>query len=393
MTYSGRLVRLLKRVGTAPPVTVRPFPFPYRAAVAISNDCEFMSWSDYLAMYRYLNHPEGLGLEVATSLFFFVTNATCHSSFGYFEDLGGAPATQAPVIREMVRAGYIDTIHAYGDFDAGGFNRAHAQAVAEECLRHDLRFPFWTNHGSDQNVQNLGHEALRVYQEGDDPASPHYHLDLLRQTGVEFFWVDDGYQEAVGEGTPLLYGQTARDGSRMRLVRRYRGLAGKPAPNAGSLAEQMTVDDLDLLVEREEACIYYQHLGVWAKTGPGEFAANRPPYFDVAGLHALEHLADLYHRGDCLVTTPGRLIRYLAMRDGLELDLSSAEIVLRSAAASLSAESLQGLTICISGGSRKVSWEDMSGRRHPLNTSVMNAPRAGTTTLSVPWSRLPEFAW
>jgi hypothetical protein len=361
--------------------------------VAISNDCEFMSWSDYLGIYRQLNDPAGLGLEVGTSLFFFVTNALCHSSFGYFEDLAGTPAAEAPLIREMVRAGYIDTIHAYGDFDDGGFTRRHAELVVEECERNDLQFPFWTNHGSDKNVQNLGHEALAVYQQGDDPTSPYYHLDLLRRTGAQFYWVDDGYQQSVAEDTPLLYEETARDGSPLRLVRRYRGLVGKPAPTAGSLPEQMTADDLNLLVERGEACVYYQHLGAWARTGPTEFLANHPPYFDAAGLGVLQHLAALYHRGDCLVTTPARLIRYLTMRDSIELGSSAEGIVVRSDSQALSAASLEGLTITSERPVQNIWWEDSAGRRELLATARNVDSRAGAVTITVPWTRLPEFTW
>src|SRR4051794_23887302 len=108
---------------------LRPFPHPYRAAVAISNDCEFMSWADYLGIYRLLNSPGSLGLEIGTSLFFYVTNALCHSSFGYFDDMDGTPSANASEIREMVAAGYIDTIHAYGDFDDGRFTRRHAERI------------------------------------------------------------------------------------------------------------------------------------------------------------------------------------------------------------------------------------------------------------------------
>jgi hypothetical protein len=369
------------------------FPHPYRAAVAISNDCEFMSWPDYLAIYRQLNRPEELGLEVGTSLFFFVTNALCHSSFGYFQDLAGTPAPEAPLIREMVHAGYIDTIHAYGDFDDGGFTRARAQLVADECERYELHFPFWTNHGSDKNVQNLGHEALSVYQQGDDPGSPYYHLDFLRGMGTAFYWVDDGYQQSVAEGTPLLYEQTARDGSSLQLVRRYRGLVGKPAPTAGSLAEQITIEDLDRLVERGDACVYYQHLGAWARTGPTEFVANHPPYFDAAGLDVLQHLADLYHRGDCLVTTPARLLRYLSIRDAVELDPSPDGIVVRSRATPLSSEALEGLTISSKRPVQNVWWEDAAGRRRLLETARIVETQRGAQTITVPWLRLPEFAW
>ena len=232
-----------------------------------------------------------------------------------------------------------------------------------------------------------------MYQEGDDPDSPAYHLDLLRGIGASFFWVDDGYQQSVAEGTSLLYEQTARDGSSLRLMRRYRGLAGKAAPMAGSLPEQMTIHDLDLLVELGDACIYYQHLGAWARTGPTEFVANHPPYFDAPGLRVLEHLSDLSHRGDCLVTTPARLLRYVSMRDAIELECSPDGIVVRSDSLSLSAELLEGLTITSARPGQNVSWEDQAGRRHPLETARIVEGGRGAVTIIVPWSRLPGFAW
>lgn len=386
-----QLARLVRRAlgGRAAAVpTVASFPHPYRAAIAVSNDCEFMSWDDYLGIYRFLNDRSGLALEVGTSLFFHVTHALCHSSFSYFDFRSETPTAHAPLIREMVAAGYIDTIHAYGDFDDGSFTRAHAEVVAAECERHELRFPFWTNHGSDRNFQNLGHERLAVYQHGDDPAQPQYHLDLLRRTGAEFFWVDDGYQQAVGDGTPLLYEETARDGTRLQLVRRYRGLHGKPPPMAKSLAEQVTADDVDHLIERGEACIYYQHLGAWNRPEPGTFVANHPPYFEEAGVAVLEHLARRFAGGDCLVTTPSRLLRYLRMRDTVEVVTAGEEIVvdphgIRSA-------ELEGLTIRCSRRPQAVVVDEDGGRRR---LDVQEHGDGETVVLTVPWRRLPEFAW
>lgn len=347
-----------------------------------------MSWEDYLGIYRFLNDPAGLGLEIGTSLFFYVTHALCHSSFSYFDDSSGAPSAHAALIREMVDTGYIDTVHAYGDFDDGSFTRRHAEIVVAECDRHGMRFPLWTNHGSDRNFQNLGHENLAVYQRGDDPSAPQYHLDLLRRLGIEFFWVDDGYQEVVGDGTPLLYTETARDGSELMLLRRFRGLHGKPPPMAGSLAEQMTTADLDRLVERGEACIYYQHLGAWERPSATTFVANVPPYFDEAGLAVLAHLSDLYRRGDCLVTTPSRLLRYLRTRDAVEIGCEGRTLVVR--AERVSAHDLDGLTISCSFRPDSVVLESKGQRTH---IDVQMHERDRRIVVSVPWSRLPAFAW
>jgi hypothetical protein len=375
----------LRRAAQSEP-EVHPFPYPYRAAVAVSNDCEFMSWDHYLGIYRLLNDPAGLDLEIGTSLFFFVTNALCHSSFSYFDAASGAPSADAPAIREMVEAGYIDTVHAYGDFDDGSFTRQHAELVVEECERHGMRFPFWTNHGSDRNFQNLGHEHLAVYQRGDDPTAPQYHLDLLRRVGAEFFWVDDGYQQSVGEGTRVLYSERARDGSELQLVRRFRGLHGKPPPMAKSLPEQMTTADLDLLVERREACIYYQHLGAWERSDPTTFSVNTPPYFEDAGLEVLDHLSSLFRRGACLVTTPARLLRYLRARDTVEVAREGAALVIRADADI----DLTGLTIECSSRPDVVLLETPC-ERTPLEVEIHEL--GDVTVVTLPWSRLPAFAW
>src|SRR5262249_7607614 len=147
-----------------------------------------------------------------SSLFFFAMHALCHSSLSYFADLAGKETEYAQALREMIAAGYIDTIHAYGDFDRGGFTRPLAEHVLDECRRWKWQRPVWRNHGSNENCQSLGHQRLTTYQRGDDPAAPEYHLDLLRQMGCRYFWVDDGYVPAP-DNTPLLYEETARDGT------------------------------------------------------------------------------------------------------------------------------------------------------------------------------------
>ncbi len=69
--------------------TVRRFPFPYRGAVSISNDCEFLSWDAFLDLYRLLNTRRGFDLETSSSAFFYATHALCHSSFSYFNSREG----------------------------------------------------------------------------------------------------------------------------------------------------------------------------------------------------------------------------------------------------------------------------------------------------------------
>ena len=189
------------------------FPYPFRAALAISTDCEFTTARAYRDIHRILADPTDLDLEVTGSLFFYTTHALCNSSISYFEGTTGTPSRDVDLIETLVRASWIDTIHAWGDFDAGGFRREMAARAVEVCARRDLHFAVFSNHGGDRNTQNVGHEGLRGYQRGDDPSAPQYHLDLTRSLGVRYFWVDPELRPSVISDLPLMRCVTARDGT------------------------------------------------------------------------------------------------------------------------------------------------------------------------------------
>lgn len=376
------------------PVSVRSYPWPFRSAVAVSNDCEFMDAGTYHDLTGFLSGRNGLGLEIAHSMFFYVTNALCHSSVGYFEGMSGRPSLHADFLADLVRSGWIDTIHAYGDFDAGGFERPMAERVVEECARRGLSFPVWSNHGSNLNLQNLGHEALTTYQHGDDPDHPAYHLDLLRRTGFRYAWVDDGLiPEAATVGSPL-YDATARDGTDLRLFRRYRGLMGKAAPNAGSLSEQIPSADLDAIVERGATCIYYQHLGVARKNEDGSFTPARKPFFDQQAEARLRDLADRQRAGDCLVAGTGRLLRFLEVRDSLGVEFDGTLVRLTSNLADVSAADLDGIAVeAPATAQSRFVFTDASGREHELSTRREPIDGGRRACLFRPWIPLEPVPW
>lgn len=375
-------------------VMLRDFPFPYRSAIAISNDCEFMSWKAFLDIYRFLCGTNGLDIEMSHSLFFFVTHALCHSTFSYFQGTSDVPSEYAPVIREMIQGGYIDTIHAYGDFDDGSFKRKLAEQVGEECMRHGLTFRAWTNHGSRRNVQNIGHRNLTNYQQGDNPDHPCYHLDLLRPMGVHYWWVDDGYVKTPGDTARLFYDECARDGSQLRLFRRYRGLDGKPAPNASLLPEQILLSDIDSIIAHRRTCVYYQHLGCWRKTVDGAFEANKPPYFSRAGFRVLEYLSQSFHEGKCLVSTVGRLLRYMDVRDSIKFSILNDQILVFSSSGRITCEDLEGITFYARSPEKlRIIWQAENGVQTVLPAKVFLEDESHQGGLGVPWKRLPGFQW
>lgn len=368
-------------------VRLLPYPYPFRSAVAISTDCEFMTRQASHDIIKEIADPAGLDLEVANSMFFYTTHAECHSSIGYFDGVSGVPSSDAGFLRELAQEGWIDTIHAYGDFDGGGFERRLAEQVAEECSRHGLRFPVFTNHGSERNTQNVGHGSLTAYQRGDLSGAAEYHLDITRALGARYFWVDNAIQASAIDTSSLFTTEKARDGTDLTVFRRYRGLVGKPAPNIGSLAEQMSERDLDSIVENGAATIYYQHLGVASKNAD---RSNNPvvsPYFPKDAHARLEHLSSLQRAGSCLVAGTGRLLTYLELRDALSVKLDEEVLRLSTVRAGTGKSCFEGISVRIPAGAAVKTVVAHCGEvAHEL--TFERATTADGHVIHVPWRRL-----
>ena len=303
-----------------PQVELLRFPHPYRAALALSNDAEFMTPRAFWDLHRFLNTSAetrlgpGLGLPITDSLFMYSVDE--RRSFSYFDATSTRPSRHAWWLRDLVAAGVIDVLHAFGDFDGvGGCTRPHAAAALDELSRQDLRLEVWSNHGSAENTQNIG-GSHATYQRGDLPGADEYHSDLTTQYGVRYCWLDFNATNEVPQdprptrfgrvhGEPLLEDETLRDGARVRLFRRYRG---PNRPDPATLAAQLSERHLELLQEREGAMIVYQHLG--CDRSSGECVTNEYPYLPDAAVRALRRVASLRDEGRIWVTGVQRLLRY-----------------------------------------------------------------------------------
>src|SRR5262245_38924678 len=98
--------------GTAAPVAValRPWPYPYRAGLAICSDLdETPTAADYFEMTRFLNTADatrlgrGVNLEVGNTIYFDMPD----SQFSYWN---GDAAARARV-RALIASGHIDCLH------------------------------------------------------------------------------------------------------------------------------------------------------------------------------------------------------------------------------------------------------------------------------------------
>lgn len=339
-----------------PGVRLRPFPFPYRAALAICSDIDGCDLPTFLAVHRHLNdRRSGLGLPVADSFF---GQGRDPGQMAYFLPDGRTPAPEARLIIQAIRGGLIDSVHSWGDFNLAGPQpqalRSLAERLVEDLHRQGLSVKVWLNHGDPCNRQNLRARLQTAYA-GDDPASPFYTADLLKPLGLKYYWWSDLVSwplssrpdspgsrlrpgiNALKNVVKILLGQrqkarttaqimelcqpvTLRDGlPLMAFTRHLRGL--KEPTFRHTLRYTLGGPVLEQLLAQEGYLILYTHLGLPRPT-PGE------ELFPLPDRAALERLAQYYHEGSIWVAPTVRVLshwlltRYLvwtAYREGERL--------------------------------------------------------------------------
>jgi hypothetical protein len=328
-------------VSPEPAVRLRPFPFPYRAALAICSDIDGCDLPTFLAVHRYLNDPRsGLGLPVADSFF---GQGRDPGQMAYFLPDGRTPAPEAQLIIQAIRGGLIDSLHSWGDFNLAGPQPQALRSLAEKLVadlqRQDVSVKVWLNHGDPCNRQNL-RARLQPGYAGDDPASPFYTADLLKPLGLKYYWWSDlvswplssrpdfpGSRLQPGINVlknvlKILLGQrrkarttaqimelcqpvTLRDGLRLMAFNRHlRGL--KEPTSRHTLRYTLGGSVLEQLLAQEGYLILYTHLGL-PRPGPGEELFPSP---DRA---ALERLAQYYHGGSIWVAPTVRVLSHWLM--------------------------------------------------------------------------------
>jgi len=324
-----------------PGVKLRPFPFPYRAALAICSDIDGCDLPTFLAVHRRLNHPRsGLGLPVADSFF---GQGRDPGQMAYFLSDGRTPGPGAQLIIQALRGGLIDSLHSWGDFNLAAPQpqalRSLAERLVEDLHRQDLSVKIWLNHGDPCNRQNL-RARLQPGYAGDDPASPYYTADLLKPLGLKYYWGSDLVSwplssrpkspgswvqpglNAAKNVVKIFLGQrqkartTAqimelcqpvilRDG--LQLIAFNRHLRGLKEPTSRhTLRYTLGGPVLEQLLAQEGYLILYTHLGL-PRPRPGE------ELFPLPDRDALERLAQHYHNGSIWVAPTVRVLSHWLM--------------------------------------------------------------------------------
>lgn len=333
-------------------ISLRPFPFPFRAGLSICSDIDACDKTTFIAVHRFLNAEQhGLGLPVADS-FFGVGREP--GQLAFFEKDGATPSENAVFIRQAIKDGLIDSIHTWGDFNSAPpnptFLRKIANNLTEDLEAHHLKIQIWINHGDYCNRQNISARLWPEYK-GDDPEGAYYTVDLLKKVGVKFFWrselapwplsgnlsfkspllwprlaqneIKNAVKVIIGKKdrirtaaqiTELAIPVSLRDGYKCFAFTRFNHYPGGVwgcNPDRHTLHHAITDSVLDTIIEQEGFVILYTHLGL-----PYNIKKEHP--FPKQDRQALELLADRRHSGRIWVAPTIDLLTFWFVRKYLK---------------------------------------------------------------------------
>lgn len=362
-------------------VFVRPYPFPFRAALSLSNDCDsstleaFEDWHGYVNGRGTTPYGDGLDLEVGDSFWIWLggTGGLALGS-GYADEPFKETAHHHRLV-ELGRAGWLDSLHSLGNWRQDYKSFRHDLGTRDDVERalgildaRGLKPYVYSNHSySPSNVSG----PWGYYQKIDDPSHAMYGMDLLRDFGFRYFWPDyamemekfgdqwdfagdedlrkaiagyrywtllykrssptehstiafEGGTEALRKLYLAMYNRTilrveAADGGPLTVFKRYRGSL---QPDESSFRFQASPENLDLLEQRRGAVLIYQHFGV-TRRGPEQTKQrSSPPVLSEESIRAWRDIAHRAACGNLFVAATGRLLDYLCLAETLTFALT-----------------------------------------------------------------------
>jgi len=324
-------------------VRARRIPAPYRAALALSIDCDGCTIDRLREVFEYwatdvkTRWGPGLGLPVAASMFAYSRNSGAPPQAAYLDgDRSG--------LMQAYRNGWIDSLHGLGDFAADRpCTREMARRAFDALAEDGIRLPVWTNHGGPENVQNL----LKAGAGGDRPGSPSYLADLADAFGIRFVWPSrlthvvgqdrhaargEYYATYPGRSAAARWAARATNGLGSAFVRK---LGFEPYPGNALLRREALGDGrnvwtfvrygrwrhdtvsrlpsilssatLDRLVASGGVMVVYLHIGPSGDETPETLAA---------GMRTLDDVARRHREGSLWVARTADLLAHAAGREG-----------------------------------------------------------------------------
>ena len=395
-------------------VSLRKYPYPYRAMLAICSDLDETPNKDiYFETARYLNTTEqtslgkGVGLEVGNTIYFDMPEH--NFSYTNTDDDGRKK------IHQLIDSGHIDCLHSFGDFVS---DRALIEKHWNNIQSGERKIEVWVDHA--QAPTNLDNDIMQG--QGAEVGKPAYHSDLTVQSDLlPFIWkgrvtscvaqnAKRSYRAlfnkqqvkaslktmtlefikgwlarfgntkyAMHKDNKVLRKSTLVDGTNINEFMRCNPAWGGVScfDQARGIHNVLTKKVLDTLVDKEGCSILYSHLGkVHSVTEP----------FTDETRQAFELLASYQNNHKILTTTTRRLLGYNRTYDELSFTVKSVgdqtHIYLST---EYSGEDLNGLTWYVEQP-EKIS---LYVNERLFNNVTINQPDiTGKSSISIKWCQL-----
>lgn len=401
----AEIVALEEALANAPALTgeaavLRKFPYPYKAMLCLISDCDSTTVETFQRVHRYLNtfedtpYGKGLGLDISDSFFLYNGSNydTAENLMTYCEGVDSNTLRDAALIKQYYDCGWLDCIHAFGDFSNSGgsvFSRTLAERAWVLLNQAGITPKVWIDHGTYTNVQNFGSynpNNASSYQMGDNPESPYYHTDITLQQSIKYVWYSR-HSDAFGQDYPLSI-RELRDGQKVWSFQRYTSeMKGSEIdwtwrPNR--VHDQIIPERLDAIESLGQYALVANHLTV--------FQENEQ--YGQEDLEALRLLASRHYDTQTIqVARTSRVLDYaLAQRyvrfKLTELDGATAIQIMSiddpiDGEREPSLDEVRGLTFYVTDPSRTVLY---LGSR-PLSSGLTQNPadETGQTSVSIPW--------
>ena len=395
-------------------VSLRKYPYPYHAMLAICSDLdETPNKEIYFETARYLNTTEetslgkGVGLEVGNTIYFDMPDH--NFSYTNTDDDGRQK------IHKLIDSGHIDCLHSFGDFVN---DRALIEKHWNAIQAGKRKIEVWVDHA--QAPTNLDNDIMQG--QGAEIGKPAYHSDLTVQPGMlPFIWkgrvtscvaqnAKRSYQALFNKkqikaslktiALEFAKGWFARLGNTKyamhkdnKVLRKSKLVDGteinefmrcNPAWGGVSCFDQargihhvLTKEVLDTLVKKQGCSVLYSHLGkVYSSTEP----------FHQCTREAFELLASYQNNHKILTATTRRLLGYNRTIEELSFTTKVVgEEIHLYLSTTYSGEDLQGLTFYV---------EDPMQVKLYINKKLFNEithnppDMTGNASISIKWRAL-----
>lgn len=417
-------------------VYLRKFPYPYEAALTICSDLDhtesidkFLTIQEFLSSTKKTSLGTGLGLEVGNSFWFYnqykqlsknnpkdttyinsMFSGNPDEGISLFDGTADTLSPYAEILLKLIKAGYIDCLHSYGEFAEGGFSRDLAVRGVDFLKSESLSIDVYTNHGGTGNNDNLGPPARF---RGDNPGAIEYHTDLTIPFGIKFLWrgqvthcigqngdfsfinfakmVYEYFQDLLDReidythNNSLVHIHTLEDGQKVFEFVRYINPRGKYSlAHEEYIKYQLGPKVIDELIGDKGYLIFYTHLGT----------NKHQPYLSSPTLDALRYIKKKNDEGKLLVTTTSKLLNYCAHSKYLywhhTAKMDSLFIVMDSISNEVEGsfvpneKNLEGITFYVPADKNVF----LLVKEDPISFVENGKDNSGRRSISVPWNKL-----